>query len=458
MLTFKTELLRHFATKNPDQLPNFIDGDLHELVLETYSQLILKNEMQHNDQGSDDGIHGMMKVRLSDIELEDYEPKLYQTKSNEIDLVQDFINLAQDLDKSTENLRKIKYIRRRDDVPYISSGDFKISKKGINLLGNMEKENKRGIETKFKGVFKNGVNYNVYLPNLPDESIGKFKTEEVAARVYDISMIKQFPSSAIKKGLNFFYSENEMNDIRKGNISPYQYESIAKIVLDIDDKKDDNEGFRINQLNPNNNNNNNDEDMRLKNYGTSSSKDNAETPTTVKVKGRFSDNPDISPPQSNTFPQISSSGNAYSGYQASSQGSSSVQNAASGNTPQNYEMYMNNPNPNSPYQYSNNLISNTLNQRQNQANNFVGNSTYAYNNMYYPYNSNNNSTRNTAVNIPANYYGTNGLYNQSFSGSNYNYNQFQSNQQSGNSSYNSSNSKGYLNSSGNTSNKYVQNK
>jgi len=104
------------------------------------------------------------------------------------------------------------------------------TKRGIKKLKkfNFMIEKKRG--SKYRGVSKNGNKWQVLIMiNNKKYYLGKYSSEDLAARVYDIQAIK---SRGIKARTNFIYDNNQIKKIYKKKIN-INCDNISEIINQI---------------------------------------------------------------------------------------------------------------------------------------------------------------------------------------------------------------------------------
>ena len=91
----------------------------------------------------------------------------------------------------------------------------------------IEKKRRSSI---YRGVSKNGSNWQVILHYKKNNGyVGVFKTQEIAARVYDIISIK---NQGIKAKTNFQYNIHQIQNITEAYID-YNSEKIEEIIHDL---------------------------------------------------------------------------------------------------------------------------------------------------------------------------------------------------------------------------------
>ena len=85
----------------------------------------------------------------------------------------------------------------------------------------------------YRGVSKNGSNWQVIISSKYNKGyIGIYKTEEIAARIYDIISIKR---KGIKAKTNFEYNIHQIQNITEAYID-YKSQDIEEIILDLINK------------------------------------------------------------------------------------------------------------------------------------------------------------------------------------------------------------------------------
>ena len=173
-----------------------------------------------------------------------------------------FMNIieAKILNKRNNHLKKINYFHKQyniynknDENIYIFEKNkgynkelLDISKKVIkyyknvyinnNLIENrnqLKKPKKNGNNkrsSKYRGVSKNGIGWQVIMMfNNNKPYIGTYKSEELAARIYDIASIKK---NGIKSKTNFVYNNEQIEKILKVNID-FKDKNISSIVSEL---------------------------------------------------------------------------------------------------------------------------------------------------------------------------------------------------------------------------------
>ena len=90
--------------------------------------------------------------------------------------------------------------------------------------------NKKKRSSLYRGVSKNGCNWQVIIHSKCNKGyVGVFKTEEIAARIYDIISIK---NNGIKAKTNFQYNLHQIQNIIEAYID-YNSEKIEEIIFDL---------------------------------------------------------------------------------------------------------------------------------------------------------------------------------------------------------------------------------
>ena len=85
----------------------------------------------------------------------------------------------------------------------------------------------------YRGVSKNGSNWQVIMSSKDNKGyVGMYKTQEIAARIYDIVSIK---NKGIKAKTNFEYDLHQIQNISEAYID-YKSEDIEEIISDLINK------------------------------------------------------------------------------------------------------------------------------------------------------------------------------------------------------------------------------
>jgi hypothetical protein len=132
------------------------------------------------------------------------------------------------LNKIDELSNSIK-IKKNRKIIYINKFLFKPKNKNNDVV---VKEKKRS--SLYRGVSKNGKNWQVIISSNNSKGyIGNYKTQEIAARIYDIASIKK---RGIKAKTNFKYDIHQIQNIIEEYID-YKSEDIEGILSNLIKKK-----------------------------------------------------------------------------------------------------------------------------------------------------------------------------------------------------------------------------
>ena len=150
------------------------------------------------------------------------------------------ININKDINDIGENNSKENNLNKKDDL----SNSIKIKKNNKLIYMNkflikpkfknndvvVEKKKRSSI---YRGVSKNGNNWQVIISSKYNKGyIGVFKTQEIAARIYDIISIK---NKGIKAKTNFKYDIHQIQNISESYID-YKSEDIEIIISNLINK------------------------------------------------------------------------------------------------------------------------------------------------------------------------------------------------------------------------------
>ena len=128
------------------------------------------------------------------------------------------MNLKDDLSNSIQ-------IKKNNKIIFMNTFLFKNKNKKKEIC--IEKKKRSSI---YRGVSKNGSNWQVIIHHKNNNRyIGVFKTQEIAARVYDIISIK---NQGIKAKTNFQYNIHQIQNIIEAYID-YNSEKIEEIIYDL---------------------------------------------------------------------------------------------------------------------------------------------------------------------------------------------------------------------------------
>ena len=84
--------------------------------------------------------------------------------------------------------------------------------------------------SKYRGVSKNGAGWQVLLMyNNNKPYIGTYRSEELAARIYDIASIQKI---GLKSKTNFVYKSEQIDRILNANID-FKNPNISKVILEL---------------------------------------------------------------------------------------------------------------------------------------------------------------------------------------------------------------------------------
>lgn len=132
-------------------------------------------------------------------------------------------------DMMSQNSNEIK-VMKNNKIVYANNIDSfsKINK--IRTKKKLFRINKRKRGSKYRGVSKNGNQWQVLMMFQKSKSyIGTYSSEELAARVYDILVIKK---KGVKAITNFNYSPQQINNILLNDID-VKAEDINDIILEL---------------------------------------------------------------------------------------------------------------------------------------------------------------------------------------------------------------------------------
>lgn len=150
------------------------------------------------------------------------------------------IIINQDINDKGKNNSKENNLNKKDDLSnsiktmknhkLIYINKFLIKPKFKNNDVVVEKRKRSSL---YRGVSKNGNNWQVIISSKYNKGyIGVFKTQEIAARIYDIISIK---NKGIKAKTNFKYDIHQIQNIGKASID-YKSEDIEVIISNLINK------------------------------------------------------------------------------------------------------------------------------------------------------------------------------------------------------------------------------
>ena len=127
------------------------------------------------------------------------------------------------------NSNEIK-VMKNNKIVYANNIDSFSKIKKIRNKKYLFEIRKRNRGSKYRGVSKNGNQWQVLIMFRNSKSyIGTYSSEELAARVYDISAIK---NKGVKAITNFNYSPKQINNILSNDID-IKAKNINLIILDL---------------------------------------------------------------------------------------------------------------------------------------------------------------------------------------------------------------------------------
>ena len=181
-----------------------------------------KDEFQnHNDNGINvQRINSNLENKKINVEQMNSDSLYMNANNKKIDFIEEIMNKNSNEIKVMKN-NKVVYANNIDSFSKISI--IRTKKKIFNII-----KRKRG--SKYRGVSKNGNQWQVLMMFRHSKSyIGSYSSEEIAARVYDISSIKH---KGVKAITNFNYSPKQINNILSNDID-YKEKNINLILFDL---------------------------------------------------------------------------------------------------------------------------------------------------------------------------------------------------------------------------------
>ena len=123
-------------------------------------------------------------------------------------------------------LNNEKEVKKNNKTVYINK--FLLNKNNNYIKKKRNSNIKRS--SKYRGVSKNGAGWQALLMvNNNKPYIGTYKSEELAARIYDIASIQ---SIGIKSKTNFLYKSEQIDRILNANID-FKNPNISKVISEL---------------------------------------------------------------------------------------------------------------------------------------------------------------------------------------------------------------------------------
>jgi hypothetical protein len=173
-------------------------------------------------------IDNVINAQKTNSILDNKKINVEQMKSDSLHL-NNYKNINYIKEMMNQNCNEIK-VMKNNKVVYANNID---SFSKINKMGkkkNLFDIRKRKRGSKYRGVSKNGNQWQVLIMFRNSKSyIGTYSSEELAARVYDISAIK---NKGVKAITNFNYSPKQINNILSNDID-IKAKNINLIILDL---------------------------------------------------------------------------------------------------------------------------------------------------------------------------------------------------------------------------------
>ena len=189
--------------------------------IELLKKSVFKEKTNDEILGLNENIINSQNTQRKNSILENQKINVDQMNSNKKNIfLEEMMNMNSNEIKVMKN-NKIVYANNIDSFSKIN----KIRNK--KYLFEIRKRN-RG--SKYRGVSKNGNQWQVLIMFRNSKSyIGTYSSEELAARVYDISAIK---NKGVKAITNFNYSPKQINNILSNDID-IKAKNINLIILDL---------------------------------------------------------------------------------------------------------------------------------------------------------------------------------------------------------------------------------
>ena len=159
--------------------------------------------------------------------------KIYKIENNNSIFINKSVKEANYLENSIIHKDNIKggnlsntiTVKKNNKMVYMNKFLIKQKKKNNDVI--LEKKKRSSL---YRGVSKNGNNWQVIIFSKHSKGyVGVFKTQEIAARIYDIVSIK---NKGIKAKTNFQYNIHQIQKISETYIN-YNAENIEEIISDL---------------------------------------------------------------------------------------------------------------------------------------------------------------------------------------------------------------------------------
>ena len=157
---------------------------------------------------------------------------IFINKSNNIK--KNYLKNKEDNNSEKNNLNPIDdlgnsvKIKKNNKIIYMNKLSIKTKIKKIDIVLGRKKRS-----SLYRWVSKNGSNWQVIMSSKDNKGyVGMYKTQEIAARIYDIVSIK---NKGIKAKTNFEYDLHQIQNISEAYID-YKSEDIEEIISDLINK------------------------------------------------------------------------------------------------------------------------------------------------------------------------------------------------------------------------------
>lgn len=189
--------------------------------IELLKKSVFKEKTNDEILGLNENIINSQNTQRKNSILENQKINVDQMNSNKKNIfLEEMMNM---------NSNEIK-VMKNNKIVYANNIDSFSKIKKIRNKKYLFEIRKRNRGSKYRGVSKNGNQWQVLIMFRNSKSyIGTYSSEELAARVYDISAIK---NKGVKAITNFNYSPKQINNILSNDID-IKAKNINLIILDL---------------------------------------------------------------------------------------------------------------------------------------------------------------------------------------------------------------------------------
>jgi len=182
MINFQLSHLKYISSEHPEDLPNLIDGQLKDNIMETTVQLLFQHENQAKDTQN-----GIKRSNIENLDLAPSSSNLLN--NNDMDLIPEIVGLYEDSDRVIDAVKMMKYKKtnsfKEDSMIIERPGYDKIRDDGNKIRKDenpvmMVEDHKAELEDKSKINYRdNDISTqkpNYFANNYPDYSQPPFAT------------------------------------------------------------------------------------------------------------------------------------------------------------------------------------------------------------------------------------------------------------------------------------------